>query len=158
MPVGEAGSSAGSGSIHRGLDAGQQVARREYPDPARDQLDGQRQAIDLPADPANHLGIGWSEGVARSKHRRPVDEKVGCISLTQLAVHVAAQGWNGVYVLDVHVEWRTARRQHPQTRATGQQPSHELSARCCNVLAVVEQQQRRRIPQRSHQCAEWLVT
>ena len=120
LPVGEAGSSACSWSIHRSLDAGQQVARREYPDPARDQLDGQRQAIDLPADPANHLGVGWSDGVARSKHRRPVDEEVGCISLTQRAVHVDAQRWNGVYLLYFHLKWSTARRQHPQTRTTGQ--------------------------------------
>jgi Transposase len=49
-------------------------------------LAGQRQPVHLPAYPADHIGVSGCERVARGEHSCPVDEQVGRIGLTQVAV------------------------------------------------------------------------
>ena len=142
-------------SANRSIEAGVQLGRGHHPQPGRGQLDGQRDAIQPPADPPGHLGGRHVPGqrhplgggaVGQQPHRLAGPDRRGVV-----AVGRGAQRRHPVHPLPADAQRLTAGRQQRQVRAVPQQRVGELGASVDEVLAVVQHHQQAALADRLHQ-------
>ncbi len=118
------------------LQAAVNLLDRHGPHPGRGELDGQRQAV-KPADDAGHGLLGQPDAGPRGD--RPLAEQLRRVAHLQLAEQVDALGGDR--------ERRAAGGQHAQVGRGRDQEGGEFRGRLDQVLAVVQDQQARRLPE-----------
>jgi hypothetical protein len=104
--------------------------------PGRGELDRQRQAVE-PADDTGHGLLGETD--ARPGGDRPLAEQLRRVARLELAERVDALGGDR--------ERRAAGGEHAQVGRRRDQEGGELRGRLDQVLAVVQHQQARRLPE-----------
>jgi hypothetical protein len=122
-----------------------QLGRWHPAQPRGGQLDGQRDAIQPPADPPGHRGSLVVLGQRHALRRRPVGQQPDRLAGPDLP-GVVPVGRNAhrrhpVHVLPADAQRLPAGGQQGQVRAAPQQRVGQLGARPDHVLAVVQQHQ-----------------
>ena len=124
-----------------------------HADPSGRQLQGQCNAVDLPADVGDHLCIAITQRPSQSARKGPFDEQGG----SRIAQHVLgrendavrrdAQGWKRIDVFAVGTQWFSAGCQDADVRRLLHDCLGQGSDRVDQVLAAVENEQHIALPQ-----------
>ena len=125
------------------VEPGIQLGHRHHPQPGGAQLDGQRHAVQPPADAADDRSGPLVPGERHPMLGGAVGEEPHRLRVTDRA-HVIAVGWRAhggdpVDALALDAQRLTAGREQPDVRAVPKQDVGELGARVEDVLAVVQQ-------------------
>ncbi len=128
---------------------GSDLLDRQGPCPGRRKLDRQRHAIKRAADVSDRGKASFAAAEVRPHGRSPLEEELNSLAPRHLAGvgDFAGRGLrqpqrgNPPDEFAADAERLAARRDHPQSRASGEQPLHEFRARLHQVLARVQDEQ-----------------
>ena len=128
------------GDLERVVEPREQCPRTEELDPRGDQLDGERQPVQTPADVADVVGVRGREGEVRPDEPCPADEELDRASCPLGPVVGHRQGWDGVLVLAPQVQRSAGRREDLHARP-GREELRDDGRGVGQLLEVVQHEQ-----------------